>query len=168
VVAAMMGEGMFEAEARKRCWLVDSRGLVVRSRTELGEHNRPYAHEHPHVPAFLSAIKAIEPTAIIGVVTVGKSFTRAALEEMARLNERPIVFALSNPTSHLPGRRLGLDRARRAPRERRDVLAAARTCARADPIEDVRAHIPRRRSRVRASADAMCQAESLLSSGLKA
>ena len=66
VVAAMMGEGMLEAEARKRCRLVDSRGLVVRSRTELGEHNRPYAHEHPQVPDFVSAIMAIEPTAIIG------------------------------------------------------------------------------------------------------
>lgn len=99
VVAAMVGEGMSEAEARKRCWLVDSRGLVVRSRTDLGEHKRPYAHEHPQAPDFLSAMKAIKPTAIIGVAAVGKSFTREVLEEMARLNERPIVFALSNPTS---------------------------------------------------------------------
>jgi malate dehydrogenase (oxaloacetate-decarboxylating)(NADP+) len=99
VVAAMVGEGMSAAEARKRCWLVDSRGLVVRSRTDLGEHKRPYAHEHPQAPDFLSAMKAIKPTAIIGVAAVGKSFTREVLEEIARLNERPIVFALSNPTS---------------------------------------------------------------------
>jgi len=99
VVAAMVGEGLPEAEARKRCWLVDSRGLVVKSRSDLGEHKRPYAHEHPQAPDFLSALKAIKPTAIIGVAAVGKSFTREALEEMARLNERPIVFALSNPTS---------------------------------------------------------------------
>ncbi|MFZ1908514.1 MAG: NAD-dependent malic enzyme [Burkholderiales bacterium] len=99
VVAAMVGEGMPENEARKRCWLVDSRGLVVRSRTDLGEHKRPYAHEYPQAPDFLSAMKAIKPTAIIGVAAVGNSFTREVLEEMARLNERPIVFALSNPTS---------------------------------------------------------------------
>jgi len=99
VVAAMIGEGLPEAEARKRCWLVDSRGLVVKSRSDLGEHKRPYAHEHPQAPDFLSALRAIKPTAIIGVAAVGKSFTRETLEEMARLNERPIVFALSNPTS---------------------------------------------------------------------
>jgi malate dehydrogenase (oxaloacetate-decarboxylating)(NADP+) len=99
VVAAMMGEGMPAAEARKRCWLVDSRGLVVRSRTDLGEQKKPYAHEHPQASDFLSAMKALKPTAIIGVAAVGKSFTREVLEEMARLNERPIVFALSNPTS---------------------------------------------------------------------
>ena len=99
VVAAMIGDGLTEAEARQRCWLVDSRGLVVKSRADLGEHKRAYAHEHPPAPDFLSALKAIKPTAIIGVAAVGKTFTREVLEEMARLNERPIVFALSNPTS---------------------------------------------------------------------
>jgi len=99
VVAAMTGEGLSQAEARKRCWLVDSRGLVVKSRTDLGEHKRPYAHEHAQVADFLSAVKALKPTAIVGVAAVGKSFTREVLEELARANERPIVFALSNPTS---------------------------------------------------------------------
>ena len=99
VVAAMIGDGLSEAEARRRCWLVDSKGLVVKSRADLGEHKRAYAHEHPQAPDFLSALKAIEPTAIIGVAAVGKTFTREVLEEIARLNERPIVFALSNPTS---------------------------------------------------------------------
>jgi len=98
-VAAMAGEGLAEAEARRRCWLFDSRGLVVRSRSDLGAHKRPYAHEHVQLPDFLSAVKALRPTAIIGVAAVGGTFTREVLEEMARLNERPIVFALSNPTS---------------------------------------------------------------------
>jgi len=98
-VAAMTGEGLPQAQARQRCWLVDSRGLVVKSRTDLGEHKRPYAHEHAQVPDFLSAVKALKPTAIVGVAAVGKSFTREVLEEVARANERPIVFALSNPTS---------------------------------------------------------------------
>jgi malate dehydrogenase (oxaloacetate-decarboxylating)(NADP+) len=99
VVAALVGEGLAGTEARRRCWLFDSRGLVVRSRSDLGAHKLPYAHEHEQLPDFLSAVKALRPTAIIGVAAVGGTFTREVLEEMARLNERPIVFALSNPTS---------------------------------------------------------------------
>jgi len=98
-VEAMVSQGLAEAEARKRCWLMDSRGLVVKSRTDLNEHKRPYAQDHAPVGDFLSAVKAIKPTAIIGVAAVGQTFTREVLEEMARNNARPIVFALSNPTS---------------------------------------------------------------------
>jgi malate dehydrogenase (oxaloacetate-decarboxylating)(NADP+) len=99
VVSAMTRNGLTEAEARKHCWLVDSRGLVVKGRGGLTEHKARYAHEHARVGDFLEAIKALKPTAIIGVAAVGGTFTPAVLEEMARLNERPIVFALSNPTS---------------------------------------------------------------------
>ena len=99
VVSAMEAQGLKQDEARRRCWLVDSRGLVVKSRTDLVDHKLSYAHEHAPVGDFLSAIKALRPTAIIGVAAVGGAFTREVLEEMARLNERPIVFALSNPTS---------------------------------------------------------------------
>jgi len=99
LVSAMVSQGLKEEEARRHCWLVDSRGLVVKSRTELVEHKRPYAHEHAPIGDFLSAIKALKPTALIGVAAVGGTFTREVLEEMARLNERPIIFALSNPTS---------------------------------------------------------------------
>ncbi len=41
----------------------------------------------------------LHPTAIIGVSGQFGAFTQPALEAMARLNDRPIVFALSNPTS---------------------------------------------------------------------
>jgi len=99
VVSAMASQGLKEDDARRRCWLVDSHGLVVKSRTDLVDHKRPYAHEHAPVGDFLSAIKALRPTAIIGVAAVGGTFTQEVLEEMARLNERPIIFALSNPTS---------------------------------------------------------------------
>jgi malate dehydrogenase (oxaloacetate-decarboxylating)(NADP+) len=99
VVSAMVAEGMTEAAARQRCWAMDSRGLVVKSRTDLAEHKLPYAHEHPPVRDFLTAIKTLKPTAIVGVAAVGGTFTQEVLEEMARINERPIVFALSNPTS---------------------------------------------------------------------
>jgi len=99
VVTAMMAGGLTQSAARQRCWAVDSRGLVVKSRTDLSEHKLPYAHDHAPVGDFLSAIKALQPTAIVGVAAVGGTFTQAVLEEMARINKQPIVFALSNPTS---------------------------------------------------------------------
>jgi malate dehydrogenase (oxaloacetate-decarboxylating)(NADP+) len=98
-VAAMVANGLDESAARRRCWLVDSRGLVVRSRTDLAAHKVAYAHDHPPVGDFLGAVTALRPTAIIGVAAVGGTFTQEVLEEMARINPRPIVFALSNPTS---------------------------------------------------------------------
>jgi len=99
VVLAMMAEGATEAEARKRIWLVDSRGLVVKDRAGLTEHKLSYAHAHAPIGDFLTAIRALKPTAIIGVAAVGKTFTPEVLETMAALNKLPIVFALSNPTS---------------------------------------------------------------------
>ena len=99
VVSAMVANGLTEAAARQRCWLVDSQGLVVKSRTGLAEHKWPYAQDHAPIGDFLTAIKTLKPTAIIGVSAVGGSFTKEVLEEMARINQRPIVFALSNPTS---------------------------------------------------------------------
>ena len=99
VVTAMMAEELSEAEARKRIWLVDSRGLVVKDREGLNKHKLPYAHEHTPVGDFLSAIKTLKPTSIIGVAAVGGTFTLEVLRTMAEINEQPIVFALSNPTS---------------------------------------------------------------------
>jgi malate dehydrogenase (oxaloacetate-decarboxylating)(NADP+) len=99
VVSAMMAEGLSEAEARRRNWLVDSRGLVVKNREGLTEHKLPYAHEHAPIGDFLSAINTLKPTAIIGVAAVGGTFTPEVLRTMAEINGRPIVFALSNPTS---------------------------------------------------------------------
>ncbi len=99
VVSAMMAEGLSESEARRRNWLVDSRGLVVKNRDGLTPHKLPYAHEHAPIGDFLSAIHALKPTAIIGVAAVGGTFTPDVLRTMAEINEQPIVFALSNPTS---------------------------------------------------------------------
>ena len=98
-VAAMVAQGVPEADARRRCWLVDSKGLVVKSRTDLAHHKQRYAHEHAPVRDLLTAVKALKPTAIIGVAAVGGAFTPDVLAAMAAINERPIVFALSNPTS---------------------------------------------------------------------
>ena len=99
VVAAMVDEGASLEEARRRCWFVDSKGLVVKSRDNLAEHKRHFAHDFRQIPDFLGAIQALEPTAIVGVSTIPGSFNREVIETMSRLNERPIVFALSNPTS---------------------------------------------------------------------
>jgi malate dehydrogenase (oxaloacetate-decarboxylating)(NADP+) len=99
IVSAMMAEGLSEADAIKRNWLVDSRGLVVKGRASLTEHKLRYAHEHAPLDDFLTAIRTLRPTAIIGVAAVGGAFTPEVLKAMAEINDRPIVFALSNPTS---------------------------------------------------------------------
>jgi malate dehydrogenase (oxaloacetate-decarboxylating)(NADP+) len=99
VVSAMIAEGCSEPEARRRNWLVDSRGLVVRSRNDLAEQKLPYAHEHAPISDYLTAIRTLKPNAIIGVAAVGGTFTGEVLQAMAEFNPRPIVFALSNPTS---------------------------------------------------------------------
>jgi malate dehydrogenase (oxaloacetate-decarboxylating)(NADP+) len=99
VVSAMMAEGTSEAEALRRNWLVDSRGLVVKGRPGLSGHKLRFAHEQAPINDFLTAIKTLKPTAIIGVAAVGGAFTPEVLQTMTGLNEQPIVFALSNPTS---------------------------------------------------------------------
>jgi malate dehydrogenase (oxaloacetate-decarboxylating)(NADP+) len=99
IIAAMTDQGAAPQTARERCWLFDSHGLVVRSRNELEEHKRPYAHEYAPVASFPEAVRTLKPTTIIGVAAVGGAFTEEVLSDMARINRQPIVFALSNPTS---------------------------------------------------------------------
>ena len=98
-VTAMVAEGLDPAAARARCWLFDSRGLVQAGRTDLVEHKLPYAHPHAPVAGFVDAVRALRPTAIIGVAATAGAFDEEVVREMAAINERPIVFALSNPTS---------------------------------------------------------------------
>jgi malate dehydrogenase (oxaloacetate-decarboxylating)(NADP+) len=97
--AAMVAEGMKPELARARSWLFDSKGLVTAGRGELAHHKKPYAHPHAPVTDFVQAIEQLKPTAIIGVAATAGTFTEPVLRAMARLNARPIVFALSNPTS---------------------------------------------------------------------
>jgi len=99
-VAAAKAEGLSDAEARARCWFVDSKGLVVKSRgSELAEHKQPYAHEHPFIATLAEAVKILRPTALIGVSGMPATFTQEIVETMSALNAQPIIFALSNPTS---------------------------------------------------------------------
>ncbi len=99
LVNAMIEEGVKAADARARCWMVDSKGLVVASRGDLAEHKRPYAHAHAPTSDFIGAVKSLRPTAIVGVGAVPGTFTEDVVREMSRINERPVIFALSNPTS---------------------------------------------------------------------
>lgn len=92
-------------EAQKRVWLVDSQGLVSNARSDkLAHHKQPFAHPLPagvsmKSPSLLDAVKAIKPSALIGVSAQGQSFDKAVCEEMAAVNAAPLIFALSNPTS---------------------------------------------------------------------
>ncbi|CAA6666054.1 unnamed protein product [Spirodela intermedia] len=87
-------------ETRKKIWLVDSKGLIVDSRKESLQHfKKPWAHEHEHLKGLLDAVKAIKPTVLIGSSGAGKTFTKEVIEAMTSFNEKPVIFALSNPTS---------------------------------------------------------------------
>jgi malate dehydrogenase (oxaloacetate-decarboxylating)(NADP+) len=100
VVRAMMEDGLTEAQAKQRCWFVDSKGLVVRSRTDLQPHKQPFAHDHAPIGDLLSAINSVRPTALIGVSGQPQTFTRPIVEAMSAINPRPVIFALSNPTAY--------------------------------------------------------------------
>ena len=100
VASAMTLEGLSEPEARARIALFDVHGLVESARTDLFDFQKPYAHPQPPSQDFVAVIGALRPTALIGLSTKGKAFTQTVIETMARLNERPIIFALSNPTDH--------------------------------------------------------------------
>lgn len=99
IVAAMVDGGARLDQARERCWFVDSKGLVVKRRANLAEHKLRYAHDSREIPGFLDGVRALEPTAIIGVSTIPRAFDQQVIETMSELNRRPIIFALSNPTS---------------------------------------------------------------------
>jgi malate dehydrogenase (oxaloacetate-decarboxylating)(NADP+) len=99
IVAYLVEEGMPAAEARKRCWFVDSKGLIVKSREGLTEHKLHFAHDHAPCADLLSAVKSLKPTMLLGVSGQGKSFTPEIIKAMGEFNKRPVIFALSNPTS---------------------------------------------------------------------
>jgi malate dehydrogenase (oxaloacetate-decarboxylating)(NADP+) len=100
VIVAMQREGLSEAEARARCLFIDSRGPVITSRTDLAEQKRFFAQERQAMPGLVETIDDFRPTVLIGASTRGGIFTQPVLAAMLRLNERPVVFALSNPTAN--------------------------------------------------------------------
>src|SRR5437667_928424 len=96
---AMALEGMDIREARARNPLFDINGLLVTSRTDLADFQKPFAQDRAPVSSFVEAVRALRPTGIIGVSTVPKLFTCEVIEAMSEINERPIIFPYSNPTS---------------------------------------------------------------------
>jgi malate dehydrogenase (oxaloacetate-decarboxylating)(NADP+) len=98
MTAAFVEEGLNPGEARRHLWFVDVKGLVVKSRTDLMQHNLPYAHDAKPL-GFLEAIEAIRPHVLIGATGAPGTFTQEVIERMSAINARPTIFALSNPTS---------------------------------------------------------------------
>jgi malate dehydrogenase (oxaloacetate-decarboxylating)(NADP+) len=98
--SALIAQGMSLKEAQPRVYMFDINGLLEASRTDLLDFQKPYAHHHTPTRDFVAAIESIKPTTIIGVSTIGGAFNQKVIETMARINERPVVLALSNPTEH--------------------------------------------------------------------
>ena len=96
---AMALEGMDIAEARRRNALFDINGLLVNSRTDLTDFQKPFARDRSPVSTFVEAVRALRPTGIIGVSAVPKLFSREVIEAVSEINARPIIFPYSNPTS---------------------------------------------------------------------
>jgi malate dehydrogenase (oxaloacetate-decarboxylating)(NADP+) len=98
--SAMVKEGVTLEQARAKVYMFDLNGLLEDKRTDLVDFQKPYAHRHAATRDFVAAIEDIKPTTIIGVSTVGGTFTQKVIESMSRINGRPVVLALSNPTDH--------------------------------------------------------------------
>src|SRR4030065_581975 len=98
IVIGMMREGMAEGEDTPMGSGVDSKGLVVKGRTDLVEHKLPYAHDHVPGTDFLAAVESLKPTALIGVSGMPRTVTKPVVEAMARRNRGPILSPLSHPT----------------------------------------------------------------------
>jgi len=100
IVKCMVQKGVSEADAYSKIWLVDSKGLIVKNRPKGGiNHEKaPFAQVGEPIEDLLECVKHVKPTALIGCAAQGRKFNKEILELMTSLNERPIVFALSNPT----------------------------------------------------------------------
>lgn len=99
VCQQMVREGLPMEEGRKRCWLVNSRGLVTSDTTGLSEFQQPFAHPHAPLKDLHDIVRAVKPTALIGVSTIAKAFNERVIRAMAEINQRPVIFPYSNPTS---------------------------------------------------------------------
>ena len=99
IVAGLTEKGQSPEDARRACWLFDTQGLLTAGREQIPLHKQAYAHSHKPIPGFREAILELRPTAIIGVSAQPGAFNENVVRTMAEINERPLVFALSNPTS---------------------------------------------------------------------
>jgi malate dehydrogenase (oxaloacetate-decarboxylating)(NADP+) len=99
LVSTLQEAGVAERTARAACWMFDRAGLVVEGLDGLPDHLRPFAHAHTPVTGLTEAIEALRPTVLLGVSGQPGTFTEPAIRAMSRLQDRPVIFALSNPTS---------------------------------------------------------------------
>uniref|UniRef100_A0A672KXR7 Malic enzyme n=1 Tax=Sinocyclocheilus grahami TaxID=75366 RepID=A0A672KXR7_SINGR len=99
IIMAMKKEGLPREQCIKKIWMVDSKGLIVKGRDHLTHEKERFAHEHAQMKKLEDVVKELKPTAIIGVAAITGAFTEEIIKAMASFNERPIIFALSNPTS---------------------------------------------------------------------
>jgi malate dehydrogenase (oxaloacetate-decarboxylating)(NADP+) len=110
IVSAMQVQGLSKADAMARIMMFDTQGIVVKGRKDLAAQKAPFAHEMPaskpfgrhdladESPQVVAAIESFKPSILIGVSTTQGLFTREVVETMSRLNRRPVIFSLSNPT----------------------------------------------------------------------
>lgn len=98
IVEAMIDEGLSQEEARSRISLFDVDGLIESTRTNLSPSQQVYAHQNKPTKSLLESVQEVKPTILVGVSTIGGLFTEPVVKAMAQLNERPIIFPLSNPT----------------------------------------------------------------------
>ncbi len=98
VVTALVADGMTETAARARIWIVDSKGLVVRNRKTFKPRIEHYAQDKPSM-SFMDAIKAARPDVLVGATAQPGMFSEEVVRLMSEINDRPVIFALSNPTS---------------------------------------------------------------------
>ncbi len=100
LVQKFMKDGLTRQEALEHIWMFDVNGLLVQSRADLADYQKQFAHKGVFTNDFAEAVLRVKPTAIIGVSTVGGAFNQQVIENMCRVNERPIIFPYSNPTLH--------------------------------------------------------------------
>jgi malate dehydrogenase (oxaloacetate-decarboxylating)(NADP+) len=98
IVAAMQLKGLSQETARSRVSMFDVDGLLEPSRTGLSADQKVYAQKAAPSNDLAATIERLKPTVLIGVSTHGGAFNQPVVEAMSRFNERPIIFALSNPT----------------------------------------------------------------------
>ena len=100
LVQKFQKDGLSREEALEHIWMFDINGLLVESRTDLADYQLQFAHKGTPTNNLAAAVLHVKPTAIIGVSTVGGAFDQQVIENMSLVNERPIIFPYSNPTSH--------------------------------------------------------------------
>ncbi|MDB4954894.1 MAG: maeB2 [Myxococcales bacterium] len=98
IVSAMQRKGLSKEAARSRIAMFDIDGLVESSRPGLSDAQKVFAHKAQPSNDLVKTIESFKPTILIGVSTKGGAFTEQVVEAMSRLNKRPIIFPLSNPT----------------------------------------------------------------------